>query len=50
MKIAVAGIGYVGLANAILLSPNHDVAVVDPVRAKVDMVNSKKSPLADAEI
>lgn len=50
MKIAVAGIGYVGLANAILLSQNHDVAVVDPVRAKVDMVNSKKSPLADAEI
>lgn len=50
MKIAVPGIGYVGLANAILLSQNHDVAVVDPVRAKVDMVNSKKSPLADAEI
>lgn len=50
MKIAIAGIGYVGLANAILLAQNHDVIAVDPVQVKVDMVNSRKSPLADTEI
>lgn len=50
MKIAVAGIGYVGLANAVLLSQNHDVVAVDTVQAKVDMINSRRSPLMDTEI
>lgn len=50
MRIAVAGIGYVGLANAILLAQNNDVIAVDMVQAKVDMVNARKSPLVDQEI
>jgi len=50
MKIAVAGIGYVGLANAILLAQNHDVIAVDTVEAKVALVNARKSPLVDEEI
>lgn len=50
MKIAVAGIGYVGLANAVLLAQHHDVIAVDKVQAKVDMVNARKSPLEDQEI
>ena len=50
MKIAVAGIGYVGLANAILLAHNHEVVAVDTVQRKADMVNARKSPLEDREI
>lgn len=50
MKIAIAGTGYVGLANAILLAQNNAVTAVDLVQAKVDLINSKKSPLADPEI
>lgn len=50
MKIAVAGIGYVGLANAILLAQNHEVVAVDTVQRKADMVNARKSPLEDREI
>lgn len=50
MKIAVAGIGYVGLANAILLAQNHEVIAVDTVQRKADLVNARKSPLEDEEI
>ena len=50
MKIAVAGIGYVGLANAILLAQHNDVTLVDVVQAKVDLINNQCSPLSDPEI
>jgi len=50
MKIAIAGIGYVGLANAILLAQNNTVTAVDLVQEKVDMINRRQSPLTDAEI
>ena len=50
MKIAVAGIGYVGLSNAILLAQNHQVVAVDVVEEKIAMVNNRRSPLSDPEI
>ncbi len=50
MKIAVAGVGYVGLSNAVLLSQHNEVTAVDVVQEKVDMINNKKSPIVDAEI
>ena len=50
MKITIAGAGYVGLANAVLLSQHNHVALVDVVQAKIDAINDRKSPLADREI
>ena len=50
MKITVAGIGYVGLSIAVLLSQNNDVTAVDIVPEKVELLNSRKSPIADKYI
>ena len=50
MKIAVAGTGYVGLSLATLLAQHNDVIAVDIVQEKVDLINNKKSPIADKEI
>ena len=50
MKIAVAGTGYVGLSNAILLAQNNTVFAVDVIQEKVDLINNKKSPIVDKEI
>ncbi|HIR86773.1 MAG TPA: nucleotide sugar dehydrogenase [Candidatus Limivicinus faecipullorum] len=50
MKIAVAGVGYVGLSLAVLLSQRHEVMAVSTTPAKVEMINSRRSPIVDEEI
>lgn len=50
MRIAIAGTGYVGLSNAIILAQYNEVYAVDIVQTKVDLINNKKSPIVDKEI
>ena len=50
MKIAVAGTGYVGLSNAMLLAQHNEVIAVDIIKEKVKLLNNKQSPIEDTEI
>ena len=50
MKIAIAGLGYVGLSNAVLLAQHHEVVAYDPVEHKVQAIQARHSPIEDADL